>query len=184
MLQLLPLPLRGAYLVESTPLGDHRGCFARLFCQRELENVLGDKTIVQSNYSFSKLKGTIRGLHFQTPPAAEIKFVRCVQGSFFDVIVDLRQDSPTFLQWHGETLKAGDLRMILVPEGFAHGLQTLEDDSAAMYLHTEYFSPDNEGGVRFNDPKLGIDWPLPPADVSEKDRYQRLINDEYKGMTL
>lgn len=184
MLHKTSLPLSGALLIESPPMNDRRGCFARLFCQRELEHVLGSKVIVQSNYSFSKRKGTIRGLHFQKPPAAEIKFVRCVQGSFFDVIVDLRQDSPTFLQWYGEILKAGDLRMIMVPEGVAHGLQTLEDDSAAMYLHTEYYSPEHEDGIRYDDPKVGIEWPLPPVEVSEKDQNQLLISDDYKGMVI
>lgn len=184
MLRVTELPLEGARLVESTPLTDHRGCFARLFCQRELEPFLSEKGIVQSNYSFSKRKGTVRGLHFQGPPAAEIKFVRCIQGAFFDVIVDLRKGSPTFLQWHGETLKAGDMCMVLVPEGFAHGLQTLENDSAAMYLHTEYYSPEQEGGVRYNDPKIGIRWPLPPTEISEKDRDQPLINSQFKGIPL
>jgi len=182
--RLTELPLGGALLVESERLGDDRGCFARLFCQRELEPFLGGRTIAQSNYSFSKLKGTVRGLHFQRPPAAEIKLVRCIQGSFFDVMVDLRRGSPTFLQWYGETLRVGDLRMILVPEGFAHGLQTLEDDSAAMYLHTEYYSPEHEGGVRFDDPRLDIRWPLTPTEVSSKDRRQRLIDDNYQGITL
>lgn len=110
--------------------------------------------------------------------------VRCIQGSFYDVMVDLRKGSPTFLQWHGETLKAGDLRMILIPEGFAHGLQTLEDDSAAMYLHTEYYSPEHESGVRYNDPRIGIKWPLSPFDVSEKDANQPLILPEYEGISL
>ena len=184
MLTLSKLTLRDALLIKSKPLGDHRGCFARLFCQKELGEILGNKTIVQSNYSFSKVKGTIRGLHYQTAPAAEIKFVRCIQGSFFDVIVDLRYDSPTFLLWHGETLKAGDLKMVMVPEGFAHGLQTLEDDSAAMYLHTDYYTPEYEGGVRFNDPKINIKWPLSPAEVSEKDQNQQLIPNDYKGISL
>ena len=184
MLNLNELPLPGAYVIESSRLGDHRGCFARTFCQRELAPFLGGKYIVQSNYSFSQEIGTVRGLHFQTPPAAEMKFVRCVQGKVFDVIVDLRKGSPTFLQWAGVILEAGDLRMVLVPEGFAHGLQTLKEASAVMYLHTEYFSPQYEGGVRYDDPKLGIEWPLPPVEVSEKDQSQLLITDDYKGINV
>ena len=125
----------------------------------------------------TKQKGTIRGMHFQRSPMAEIKIVKCLNGSIFDVMIDMRSNSSTFLNWYGERLSAENMKMMYIPEGFAHGFQTLEKNSELLYLHTESFSPKYEGGVRFDDPDLAIDWPLPVTDISERDRGLPLISE-------
>ena len=179
-----PLPLAGAFLLEDEPLTDQRGRFARIYCARELEGVGLRKPLAQANVSLTRRKGSIRGMHFQTPPHAETKIVRCLQGAVFDVIIDLRRGSGTFLQWHGEVLSPERACAMLVPEGFAHGFQVMEEDAQLLYLHTDFYTPESEGGVRFDDPAVGIDWPLPPADVSDRDRNHPLIDNDFKGITL
>lgn len=169
------LELNGLYLLETEPFKDHRGQFARLFCARELAEIGLDKPIAQINHSLTRTKGTIRGMHFQLPPHAEIKIVRCLRGACFDVAVDLREDSPTYLRWHGERLTDKNNRALLIPEGFAHGFQTLEPDTELLYFHTEFYTPDCEGGVRYDDPAIGIKWPLPVCDVSERDKNHPLL---------
>lgn len=169
------LPLADAVLVDAEPFSDIRGIFSRFFCSRELASVLGDRHIVNVNYSRTSMKGSIRGMHFQRKPHQEMKLVRCIRGAVYDVIVDIRPDSPTFLQWHGETLSSDNMKMLMVPEGFAHGFQTLENESELLYLTTAYYEPGAEGGLRHNDPRLGICWPLTVADVSEKDASQPLL---------
>ncbi|HKI80150.1 MAG TPA: dTDP-4-dehydrorhamnose 3,5-epimerase [Pseudodesulfovibrio sp.] len=164
------LELNGLYLLETEPFKDHRGQFARLFCARELAEIGLDKPIAQINHSLTRTKGTIRGMHFQLPPHAEIKIVRCLRGACFDVAVDLREDSPTYLRWHGERLTDKNNRALLIPEGFAHGFQTLEPDTELLYFHTEFYTPDSESGVRYDDPAIGIAWPLPVCDISDKDK--------------
>ena len=158
--------------------GDDRGWFARYFCQNEYDQHHLCRNIVQANNSFSKIKGTLRGMHYQLAPKAEDKMVRCLRGALLDVIVDLRQDSPTFLQHFAIELNAENRTMLFVPKGFAHGFLTLTEDTEALYLVTEFYSPQHERGLRYNDPKLGIRWPFEPAVVSDKDRKHPDFNPE------
>lgn len=172
-----PLPLEGAYLIEPDPFKDERGLFARVFCERELRKIGHTKGIVQINHSLTNQRGAIRGLHFQYAPKAEIKMVKCLAGAAFDVIVDLRRLSPTFGNWHGEKLSPENMKMIYIPEGFAHGFQTLLENTQLLYLHTEFYNRAYEGGLRFDDPDLAIDWPLEPAMISDKDRRLPLLSE-------
>jgi len=162
-------PLAGLMLLHSTTHTDHRGSFTRLFCQREMEPMLGSQRPVQVNLSVTREAGTVRGLHFQKSPHAEIKIVRCISGSVFDVAVDLRENSPTFAQWHGVSLTSDNGLALLIPEGFAHGFQTQTPNSQLLYFHTEYYSPDVESGVHCDDPTLAIRWPLPHRNLSARD---------------
>jgi dTDP-4-dehydrorhamnose 3,5-epimerase len=161
--------LKGAYIIDVEPRGDDRGFFARAWCHNEFAELGLDTRVAQANISFNKDKGTVRGMHWQMPPFAETKLVRCIRGAVYDVIVDLRQDSPTFLQWMGVELSAENRRIILVPEGFAHGMQTLVDEAEVYYQVTEFYAPEAERGARYNDPAFGIEWPLPVGTQSEKD---------------
>lgn len=174
--------LKGAYVISLNPLTDARGGFARTFCKKEFQQIGHKKEFVQMNHSWNKIAGTIRGMHFQIPPYQEIKLIRCVRGSVLDVIVDLRKYSPTFLQHFTVELSAENKKMIYVPEDFAHGFQALEDDSELIYHHTEYYTPDADRGLRFDDPSLNIKWPLPPVMISEKDKSYKLIDNTFKGI--
>lgn len=162
--------LPGAYIIDLDKIGDDRGFFARAFCLKEFrEHGLID-TIVQVNNSNASKKGTLRGLHYQLDPAAETKLVRCIRGSLYDVIVDLRSGSPTFGEHCGVELSAENRRMFYVPKGFAHGFITLEDDTEALYFVDEFYAPDLERGIRWDDQRFSIDWPMEPQVISEKDR--------------
>lgn len=162
--------LKGAYLVEIEKIGDERGFFGRAWCQREFEE-LGLKTdIKQINTSVSADKGTLRGLHYQADPFQEVKLVRCVQGRVFDVMVDLRPESPTFMQWDGYELSAENGRMLYVPERFATGFLTLEDHCAIYYTTTEFYAPEACRGIRFNDPAVGVEWPVEIVTISDVDK--------------
>ena len=176
--------LKNVYIIEPEPFIDERGKFYRVFCENELKKIGHTKKIVQINQSLTKQKGAIRGMHFQYPPKAEIKIVKCVSGSIFDVAIDLRENSPTFLQWHGEILSAENMKMMVIPEGFAHGFQALKDNCEIIYFVSEFYSPENEEGVRYNDPKINIKWPLEVTDISEKDKNQNLLDDNYKGIPI
>ena len=156
----------------------------RLFCRNELQSILQSKNIVQINHSLTRQKGAIRGMHFQYSPKAEAKIVKCLRGSVFDVIIDLRKDAPTFLKWNGEVLSAENMKMIYIPEGFAHGFQTLEENCELLYLHTEFYSPEHEGGVCYDDPKIGIKWPLEPTEISDKDEKYSLLPQDFGGIQL
>jgi dTDP-4-dehydrorhamnose 3,5-epimerase len=169
-MKFTPLPLAGAFRIDIEPKGDSRGFFSRLFCADEfLENGLNNNWI-QCNVSFSAQAGTVRGLHFQRPPMSEVKLVRCVHGAIWDVIVDLRDSSPTFGCWHGEILDENNRAMIYAPEGFAHGFQTLTDDVEMLYFHSTRYSAPHEGGLRWDDPAVNIKWPLNVANISRRDR--------------
>lgn len=183
-MKLHPISLDSASVIEAEPFTDHRGTFARFFCADELRELLGDRQIVNVNFSRTAVKGAVRGMHFQYPPKAEMKFVRCIRGAVYDVIVDIRKDSPTFLQWFGTVLSEENMQMLCVPEGFAHGFQALEDGSEMLYLHTEFYSPEHEGGLFYNDPVLGIKWPLLPTDVSERDSHHRTIDKTFNGVDV
>jgi len=162
-------PLPPARLVEIEKHGDARGWFARVFCAREFEQSNLEHKFIQANNSCSLRRGTLRGLHYQLPPSAEVKLVRCIRGAFFDAILDLRPQSPSFGEWFGAELSAGNGLMMYVPQGFAHGILTLEDNSEAFYLSSAFYTPEQERGVRWNDPRFGIRWPIEPAEMSAKD---------------
>lgn len=176
--------LEGAYIIDLKPFTDDRGLFARTFCQREFAKIGHHKAFVQFNHSRSNYKGTLRGMHFQKPPSAEIKLIRCIRGSVFDVIVDLRPSSPTFLQYVAVELSEQNMRMMYVPEGFAHGFQTLEDYTELIYHHTAFYAPNHDGGMRYNDPRVNIQWPLTVTSISEKDKNYPLLSDTYEGINL
>jgi dTDP-4-dehydrorhamnose 3,5-epimerase len=163
-------PLQGAFVADLKRIEDSRGYFGRAFCERELADVGVDFKPVQANMSGSAKRGTVRGLHYQMAPHEEAKFIRCVRGAVFDVVVDLRRDSPTRGQWFGAELSAANQRAMLVPRGFAHAYQTLEDDSEVIYLVSAFYAPGAEKGLRWNDPGIGIDWPIKDGvTVSDKD---------------
>lgn len=172
-----PTKLSGAFIVEIEPHEDSRGSFARTFCAREFSERGLASVFVQSSISFNRKRGTLRGLHYQQPPACEVKLVRCTAGAIYDVIVDLRPDSPTYLQHVGVELNARNRRALYVPEMFAHGLQTLEDAAEVLYLINAFYAPDQATGIRYNDPKLLIKWPLPVAVIAEKDRNWPLLGE-------
>jgi len=163
-------PLLGAYVIEIEKHEDDRGFFARSWCVREFAAKGLDHRLVQCNVSFNKVRGTLRGLHYQIPPHAEVKLVRCTKGSLFDVIVDLRKDSTTFLKWFAIELTATNHRMLYIPKLFAHGFQTLEDDTEIFYQMSEFYELAASKGLRWNDPRLGINWPDADRTMSQKDR--------------
>jgi dTDP-4-dehydrorhamnose 3,5-epimerase len=169
-MRFIETPIAGAFVVEPEPRGDERGLFARLWCREDFAARGLDAGFVQCNDSFSARAGTLRGLHYQLGPAAEAKLARCIRGAVFDVAVDLRAGSPTFGRWAGATLGAADRRMLYAPAGCAHGYLTLEDESEVVYWTTHAYAPAAERGVRWNDPRFAIAWPIPPVVVSEKDR--------------
>jgi dTDP-4-dehydrorhamnose 3,5-epimerase len=175
--------LPGVVIVSSTPFSDHRGAFIRLYCERELARVIGGRRIVQINHSRTAMIGAVRGMHFQMRPHAEMKLIRCLRGRVWDVAVDLRAGSPTFLRWHAEELTPQTAHMLVIPEGCAHGFQVLEAESELLYLHTAFYTPEAEGGVSFADPRLAIPWPLPIADFSERDRNLPPIDPDFRGIT-
>lgn len=162
-------PLDGARVIDLEKRGDERGFFARYFCEREFAAAGLETSFVQINNSLSVKKGTLRGLHYQLPPAAEVKVVRCVRGAMWDVIVDLRPDSPTFKKWFGLELTADNRLMMYVPRGFAHAILTLTDDTEALYLVSAFYAPNLERGLRWNDPAIAIEWPIKPVEISAKD---------------
>lgn len=177
-------PLRNAYVLEPEPVVDHRGRFARIYCRRELEKIGHHKPIVQVNHSLTTKKGAIRGMHFQYPPEAEIKMAKCVAGSVYDVIIDLRRNSSTFLKWHGEILSAKNMKMMYIPEGFAHGFQVIEADSELLYFSSQFYNPQHEGGVRFDDPMVKICWPLPVTEISTRDQKHSLLPEDFEGIVV
>jgi dTDP-4-dehydrorhamnose 3,5-epimerase len=183
-LTLHETPLAGLMVVETTPVGDARGSFARLFCTRELEPLGLPGPIAQINHSFTATTGTVRGLHFQRPPKAEAKLIRCLRGRVLDVAVDLRKGSPTFLKWHAVELTSENHKAFYLPQGFAHGFQTLAPDCELLYLHTEFYSPEHEGGLRFDDPALAIAWPLPAAELSARDRAHPLFGPDFTPLEI
>ncbi len=164
-----PLSLAGAFRIDLDPRGDDRGFFARLFCADEFAAHGLATRWAQMNTSFSRTSGTLRGMHFQRPPAAEAKLVRCLAGAMFDVLVDLRAASPSFGHWVAVELTAQNRSMVYVPEGVAHGFQTLADDTEVLYCHSVPYAQKHEGGLRFDDPSVGIAWPLPPFGLSSRD---------------
>jgi dTDP-4-dehydrorhamnose 3,5-epimerase len=179
-----PTNIKGVVVVKFEQVSDHRGQFQRLFCNDTLSQMLDGRKIVQINRSCTYRVGTVRGLHFQRPPYAELKMIQCLRGRVWDVVVDLRAGSPTLLHWHSEVLSPDQHKMIVIPEGCAHGFQILESNSQLLYFHTAPYQPEAEGGVPFNDPLLEIRWPLNAVDLSSRDQQHPPLYHGYTGIKL
>ncbi|MFC4762368.1 dTDP-4-dehydrorhamnose 3,5-epimerase [Dyella koreensis] len=183
-MKLQPTPLPDFMLIETMPVQDERGRFLRLFCETELASIRPALHFPQINLSTTFQRGSVRGMHFQRPPVAEAKLIRCIHGRVFDVAVDLRLGSPTFLQWHGVELTEDNQLQAFIPEGFAHGFQAMSDNAQLLYMHTESWNRSHEGGLRPDDPRLAISWPLPIAQISERDRSAPLLDNSFTGIQL
>ena len=183
-LQLIDLPLAGLQLLHQRTHEDGRGRFTRLFCEGFLVDNGVAFSIRQINHSLTYERGTVRGLHFQFPPHAESKLITCLRGRVWDVVVDVRRGSPTFLHWHAERLEEGSARALLIPPGFAHGFQTLTDDAELLYLHSADYTSTHEGGLSVNDARLGIRWPLPTLNLSERDSGHPLLDEQFEGVEV
>jgi dTDP-4-dehydrorhamnose 3,5-epimerase len=181
-MKLVATPLAGAHLIGLEPLTDDRGFFARAFCEREFAAAGLETRFVQANNTLSRRKGTLRGFHYQLPPAAEVKMIRCLRGAVYDVIVDLRPDSPTFKQWFGAELTAENRLTMYVPRGFGHALLTLQDDAEVFYLVSAFYAPQQERGLRHDDPALGVHWPIAPVEISPKDRAWPDLDPTFHGL--
>jgi len=178
----VPTSLKGSYVVELQPFQDKRGWFARFYCKDEFRQIGHDREWVQLNHSVTYRKGALRGMHFQYPPFKEIKMVRCISGRVFDVIIDLRKNSETFLQWYGVELSANNKKMIYIPEGFAHGFQCLSENCELIYHHSELYTPNAESGIRYDDPRINIEWPLPVTELSQRDESHPYLDGNFKGI--
>ena len=183
-MQFIETPLPGLYLINYTKFEDERGFFARTFCKKEFSQIGFDKDLVQLNHSFNIKKGTLRGLHYQKLPFSESKLIRCIQGRVFDVAVDIRQHSPTYLQYFSIELSADNMSAIFIPNGFAHGFQTLEENSSLIYHHSEYYTPEADAGLRYNDPGINIKWPLPIVNLSVKDQQYPFLDVNFKAIEI
>lgn len=174
--------LQGAFVIEPQIYQDNRGQFLRYFCEKEFEKIGFKKKFVQLNHSITNKKGTIRGMHYQIAPLQEAKLVKCIKGKIFDVIIDLRKDSPSFLNWFGIELSEQNKIMLFIPEGFAHGFQTLEENCELLYHHSEFYSPEYEAGIIYNDPLIKIEWKLPVSEISERDLNHKQLTKNFKGI--
>lgn len=184
MMKIEETPIPGVKVVRSSPFEDERGRFARLFCEKELAPLLGERRIVQINHSMTMEKGALRGMHYQNPPHAEMKMIRCLRGKVWDVALDLRRGSPTFLRWYGTELSPDHFNMMVIPEGCAHGFQVIEPASELLYLHTAFYEKSAEGAVKYDDPAAGISWPLPVTDLSQRDREHLPLAQSFSGVAL
>ncbi len=173
---------QGSYTIELEPFIDERGWFARYFCMDEFSQIGHTNEWLQMNHSCTYKKGSLRGMHYQLPPFGETKLVRCIAGSVYDVIIDIRKDSSTFMQWFGAELSLANKKMMYIPEGFAHGFQCLTDDCELLYHHTEYYKPNVEGGIKYNDAGVGIQWPLNVTVISERDKSHPYLSENFKGI--
>jgi len=181
---ILDTPLERLKLIQRKPIGDQRGYLERMFCAEELQTLLSGKSIAQINHTLTARRGTVRGLHFQYPPHAETKVVSCLRGAVFDVAVDLRQGSPTFLRWHAEILSAENHKTLVIPEGFAHGFQTLTDDCELLYFHTAAWQPSAEGALNAQDPGIDIHWPEAVTELSPRDAAHPLVAKDLVGLAV
>lgn len=177
-------PLDELRVIHRNPIGDNRGYLERLFCSDELKSVILNKSIVQINRTLTAKKGAVRGLHFQHPPYTEMKLISCLRGEIFDVAVDLRGDSPTFLNWHSVVLSETNHKTFIIPEGFAHGFQTLTENCELIYLHTAAYAPDAEAALNALDPLLAIDWPLSITELSPRDQQHAMLNSDFSGLSV
>jgi dTDP-4-dehydrorhamnose 3,5-epimerase len=178
------LSLAGLKLIERQRLGDARGFLTRLFCVEELAGAGWRKPIAQINHTRTTQRGTIRGMHYQMAPQAEMKLVSCIRGEVWDVAIDLRSNSPTFLQFQAQTLSADNCCAMLIPEGFAHGFQAQTDDCELIYFHTDSYNPQAEAGLRFNDPRLAIPWPIAVSEISDRDNSHPLLTTQFRGINV
>ena len=183
-MKLHPTPLAGLVEIEQSAVIDARGRFTRLFCEQAFAPIRPHLHFTQINWSHTQGRGSLRGLHYQMPPAAEAKLIRCLRGRVYDVAVDVRADSPTFLRWHAVELAEDNNRAFFLPEGFAHGFQALTDEVQLLYMHTAPWAPDCEAGLRHDDPLLAIAWPLSVAEVSARDQRHPLIAPGFAGIRL
>ena len=181
---ILDTPIADLKIIERQQLEDSRGFLVRLFCAEELAAAGWCKPVAQINHTFTQKPGAVRGMHFQRPPHAEMKLVACLRGAIWDVALDLRAGSPTFLQWHAEVLSAANLRSLLIPEGFAHGFQALSEDCELIYLHTAVYSPEVEDGLNPKDPMLSITWPLAITELSVRDEHHPMLGHQFNGVML
>lgn len=177
-----PTGLNGSFIVIPEPFTDERGWFARTYCKNEFAKIGHAGEWVQMNHSFTKQKGSIRGMHYQPPPHSEIKLVRCIAGAAYDVIIDLRKNSPTFLHFFGAGISAANKKMMYIPEGFAHGFQTLTDDCELVYNHSQFYTPGVEAAIKYNDPAININWPMTVSSISAKDDNHPNIDSNFKGI--
>lgn len=174
----------GLYIVNPVVHQDERGAFFRVFCEDEFSSLLNGETIKQINHSITDKKGTVRGLHFQYTPDSEIKIVKCIKGKIIDIVVDIRKSSKTFLQVFSIELSSKNKKMLYIPKGFAHGFQTLEDNTELIYLHSNIYTPNNEGSLHIKDPLLNINFPLDIINLSKKDNEQKFIDSNFKGIEI
>jgi dTDP-4-dehydrorhamnose 3,5-epimerase len=182
--EMIDTPILGLKVIRRLPIGDERGKLERLFCAEELGALMGGRKIAQVNHTLTAKAGTVRGMHFQHPPHAELKLVSCLRGEVFDVAVDLRRESPTLLRWHAEVLRPDNQKALLIPEGFAHGVQALSDDCELLYFTTAAYAPAAEGGLHPEDPKLAIRWPRPVTGLSPRDGAHRMLGEDFRGIAV
>ena len=183
-LDFLNTPLTGLMVIQRKPIQDTRGFLSRLYSVEEFKNAGIDKPISQINHTLTLLKGAVRGLHYQKPPYSETKIVNCLRGEIFDIAVDLRQGSSTFLHWYGEKLSAQNNRGLLIPEGFAHGFQALSENCELIYFHTAPYVHEAEAGLNIVDTEIGINWPLPITELSDRDRSHPMVRPDFQGVSL
>jgi len=183
-MKILSTSLSDLLVLETDNFGDHRGGFSRLYCDKQMSQILLNRRILQINHSFTQNIGVVRGLHVQLPPVAERKFVTGVRGKVWDIAVDLRKSSPSYLKWHAEELSSVNRRTMVIPEGFAHGYQVLDVNTELLYFHTAFYNPELESGIRYDDPILRINWPLCVVDLSERDKHHPMIDSDFPGVSL
>ena len=176
--------LKGSYVIDVFPIEDERGWFVRTFCKDEFREIGHTKEWLQMNHSFTNEAGSIRGMHFQKPPFSEIKLIRCIAGKVFDVIIDLRKNSDTFLKWFGTELSAKNKKMIYIPEGFAHGFQTLTDNCELIYHHSQFYKPGFEGGIKYDDSMINIEWPCKITNISKRDEEHNYLDQNFEGIKI
>lgn len=183
-MKFIETDLKGCYIIQPRIVEDSRGWFSRTYSKEDFMQIGLGQNWLQINHSFTYIKGSLRGMHYQLPPFAETKLVRCIAGSIFDVVIDIRQNSSTFLSWLGVELSAANKKMIYIPEGFAHGFQTLAEESQLIYHHTAVYTPSSERGLRFDDKSLSIKWPLAVTEISERDKTHPYLETNFKGIAL
>jgi len=176
--------ITGLQIIQKQPISDGRGYLERMFCTDELKTLIGNRSIVQINHTMTSKAGTVRGMHYQQLPHAEMKLISCLRGEVFDVVVDLRVGSPTFLHWCGEVLSEDNHRTFCIPEGFAHGFQTLTENCELIYFHTAAYAPDAEAALNALDPCLAIDWPLSITELSLRDQQHAMLNSDFLGLSV
>lgn len=180
----LRTPIADLKIIQRKPMFDERGFLSRLYCEYDFKSIGVNKPVSQINHTLTKNFGAVRGLHYQLPPFAETKLISCIRGEVFDVAVDLRRDSPTFLKWHAEILSEKNMKIFLIPEGFAHGFQALTADCELIYLHTAPYNKSYERGLHLADKKINIAWPLKVSEISDRDRMHSMIQENFKGIVL